>query len=643
MKESEAQETQQAQLLEALAKYGRNLHSFMVLEPGLSVWSKNEARIAYADRGGYWVAVGGPLCAAEDTLLVARAFRESARKAGRKVVFFGVTRPLVERLEHDFDSLLVGLAAVWNPAEWQQVVAGSGKLRNRLSKAKRSGIVVRLIDSNEVAEGTPLRHRFVEIVDAWADRKALPPMGFMVTLELFQHAERRRYFVVESGGIVHGFAVCVPIYGRNGWLLEDMMMQPEAPGGCGESLVDAVMCRLRDEGAEVVSLGMVALAGLDAEQNPKNHRFLTALLRVCARTMGRLYNWEGLYRFRDKMKPSAWEPVYIVAGGKVSFLTIRAILMAFANGWVPLFAVRALGKWTRQRFRRRTIAPSETASTASRKPIMDVPILLLAIACHAAMVLAVVGVFRGWLPGWLAVGIGFLAAFAGFTPVHEAVHGNVSRLPALNAVIGHSCSALLLGAFRPYCFLHREHHVHTNVAADDPDLWCGAGPKWALPLRWLTQDIGYLRYYFSRWATRPRLERANLVLCGSFYIVIAVGAGMLSPPLLLALLLGWMLPARLALLALAATFSWLPHAPHHSTDAYQATSVRSSPWLTWFLLGQNFHLVHHIDPSKPFYRLPGIWKRTRQDFIERGAIDHTRLHPVGKTRQLKTSRHDSKK
>ncbi|WP_309707702.1 phosphatidylglycerol lysyltransferase domain-containing protein, partial [Armatimonas sp.] len=107
MRESEPQ---QARLLEALAKYGRNLHSFMVLEPGLSVWSKDDAMIAYTDRGGYWVAVGGPLCASEETLAVASAFRDSARKKGRKVVFFGVTRPLVERLNSSFDSLLVGLA-----------------------------------------------------------------------------------------------------------------------------------------------------------------------------------------------------------------------------------------------------------------------------------------------------------------------------------------------------------------------------------------------------------------------------------------------------------------------------------------------------------------------------------------------------
>jgi len=104
-------------------------------------------------------------------------------------------------------------------------------------------------------------------------------MGFMVTLELFQHSELRRYFVVESDGTVQGFAVCVPIFGRKGWLLEDMIMRPTAPSGSSEALVDAVMRRLCDEGAQVVSLGMVALAGLDAGESRGRHPILTWMLR----------------------------------------------------------------------------------------------------------------------------------------------------------------------------------------------------------------------------------------------------------------------------------------------------------------------------------------------------------------------------
>ncbi len=336
-------------LLDLLERYGRNLHSFMVLEPGLSVWRADDAAIAYARRGGYWVAVGGPLCATERLHEVACAFRQAAAAYGCRVVFFGVTQPLVDRLsETDFDSMQVGLAPQWHPAQWQQVVAKARKLRNRLSKARRDGINVRMLNPDEVTMDAPMGKQFRAIADEWANSKALPPMGFMVTIELFQHAVRRRYFVAEHAGQVCGFAVCIPVYGRNGWLLEDMILRPTAPAGCSEALVDVVMRRLADEHAEFVSLGMVALAGINSSANETNHRWLARLLRVCSHTMGWLYNFDGLYRFRNKMQPTAWEPIFVVAGDRINFFTIRAILMAFAQGWVPRFGIRVLGHWMKR-------------------------------------------------------------------------------------------------------------------------------------------------------------------------------------------------------------------------------------------------------------------------------------------------------
>lgn len=616
-----AAESQRTRLLELLEKYGRNLHSFMILEPGLSLWFTDDAAVAYSQKGGYWVAVGSPLCAPERTLEVCRAFRDAAQAARCKVVFFAVTEAFVNRVHGEsFDALRVGMVATWDPTQWPAVLRASEKLRNRLSKAKRSGVSVRAVSDAEVAQGSDLRQQLVEIVDGWANQKALPAMGFMVTVELFQHAERRRYFVVESDGVIHGFAVCVPIYGQNGWLLEDMMMRPDAPPGCGESLVDSVMQHLANDGAQVVSLGMVALAGLDAGDHRSQHPYLTGLLRSCGKTMGWLYNFEGLYRFRNKMKPSAWHPVYIVSSGRVTFFTIRAILMAFAEGWVPRFAFRVVGRWARKWYQRGT--GSHVQATPRRKPWIDAPIVTLALVCVMATTFAVLGARYAWWPWWFSIGLGFLGAFAGFTPVHEAVHTNVSQWRPLNAAVGHLCALLLTGAFRPYCFLHREHHLHTNARSEDPDFWCGEGPRWLLPLRWFTQDIGYLKFYFQRWSSRPLVERAELLFCSALYVGLAIATLAVDWRWCYAILMGWFVPARLALFALAATFSWLPHHPHEETNPYLATSVRSKSWLTWLLLGQNYHLVHHLDPSLPFYRLQRQWREHRAQYSAHGAIDH---------------------
>ncbi len=332
-------------------------------------------------------------------------------------------------------------------------------------------------------------------------------MGFMVTLELFQHAERRRYFVAECEGQVCGFAVCIPVYGRKGWLVEDMIIAPNAPSGCSEALIDAAMRHLAHEQADYIGLGMVALAGLDNNTGPVDHYWLSALLRVCSRTMGWLYNFEGLYRFRNKMQPTFWEPIYIVAGSKISFLTIRAILMAFAQGWVPRFGMRVVGHWIRHRL------PTGQRLTQlikpSPKPVLDWRIAGLAVICVLAVAFAVVGM--GW-GGISVVGgsVGYARCLCGFHADPRSCAWQCIALSTNQSWRGPSMFAVVDGAFRPYVYLHTEHHLHTNDAVADPDVWCGQGPKWILPLRWATQDIGYLRFYFQHWTERPWLEARRL-------------------------------------------------------------------------------------------------------------------------------------
>ncbi len=67
-------------------------------------------------------------------------------------------------------------------------------------------------------------------------------------------------------------------------------------------------------------LGSSGACGLK-EGTSTEHAWLAAFLRFCSRTMGWLYNFEGLYRFRNKMQPAFWEPIYIVAGSPISFFT----------------------------------------------------------------------------------------------------------------------------------------------------------------------------------------------------------------------------------------------------------------------------------------------------------------------------------
>ena len=60
-------------------------------------------------------------------------------------------------------------------------------------------------------------------------------------------------------------------------------------------------------------------------------------------------------------------------------------------------------------------------------------------------------------------------------------------------------------------------------------------------------------------------------------------------------------------------FVYLPHVPFISTakeNRYRASSNRiGQEWLlTPIMTFQNYHLVHHLYPQAPFYRMIRLWK-----------------------------------
>ena len=77
-------------------------------------------------------------------------------------------------------------------------------------------------------------------------------------------------------------------------------------------------------------------------------------------------------------------------------------------------------------------------------------------------------------------------------------------------------------------------------------------------------------------------------------------------------LLLFLLSTRITALFLAIAFDFLPQYPHQAKaeeQPYQSTSNRvGMEWImTPLLIFQNYHLVHHLYPKVPFYRLLRVW------------------------------------
>lgn len=276
---------------------------------------------------------------------------------------------------------------------------------------------------------------------------------------------------------------------------------------------------------------------------------------------------------------------------------------------------------------------SEDEAAAVRRGVPDPGIALPAVAWPTVALFVVA--LAAWVgatavalsagPWWWPATVPVHAAvtFLMFTVLHESAHHAAGRLGWVNAVLGRASVPFVAAwtTFPVFRYLHVEHHRHTNEdVLSDPDAWVEGGPAWQRPLRWLAIDAWYVRFYVSRVRVRPRGELAGelatlLAVVAGAALAVGTGHG-------LELVVVYLLPQRLGLGVLAWWFDWLPHHDLGVTgreDRFRATRVRvGREWyMTPVMLYQNYHLVHHIHPTIPFYRYVAAWEGTREDYLAR--------------------------
>lgn len=245
-----------------------------------------------------------------------------------------------------------------------------------------------------------------------------------------------------------------------------------------------------------------------------------------------------------------------------------------------------------------------------RRPEIAAPTIVLAAIVLVGHALTWTLALKGHMV--LALITGSIVAYTSFTPLHDATHRAVGRAPWLSGVVGRLMAPLLFGSFPAFRFVHLSHHKHTNDGAHDPDHYSARGNKLLLPLRWATQDLYYYAFIGRHWSTRTKAERVELV--GMLVVQLAILATLVVSGHGWAALVAWVIPSRVAIVALAFAFDYLPHIPHDipaRVDRERATRNIPSFALQLVFLNQNLHKVHHHFPGVPFYAYARIYRHER--------------------------------
>jgi phosphatidylglycerol lysyltransferase len=305
--------TTPAQAREVILRHGYNTNAYVtLLPPPFSFFAAPgiDGVIPYQRYGRVWLCGGDPTCAPADIVPLTAAFRRAAQREGMTIAFLPATPRatdlLVNRL--GFDHVKIGEDNFYDLQAWSAQGKRMKHIRANINRAAREGVTVRLCPPDALT--AEIRAQVQAVIDSWLTTRGMAALSFLLGIHPFERMEDRRLFLAWHAGRVVGFLACSPIPARNGWYLEDIIRDDDAPVGVTELLFAETVAALRAEGASCGTLGMAALADCGPDRQPAGHPLAGWAFQQIYTHLNNFYHFQSLRFYKEKFGPAFTEPTF---------------------------------------------------------------------------------------------------------------------------------------------------------------------------------------------------------------------------------------------------------------------------------------------------------------------------------------------
>jgi lysylphosphatidylglycerol synthetase-like protein (DUF2156 family) len=319
--------------LDVLLRHGENPSGFLALNDGTQRMRVDgiDGFVAYRAAGRrHLIQLGGVFAAKEDQDELLDHFLHLAHRERKKVVSVQLQRDDADRYAaRGFTVNQFGASYAVSLNEFSLAGKAHMRLRNKISRARRSGLVVREVGPEPPAD-------VVAQLDA-VDRTWLRGKGRHVKELRFMVGERsgpgtpwRRLFVAaDEAGEVTAYVTFAPVGGgRPGWLHDLSRRSPAATPGTMELIVATAIDAFKAEGVRFLHFGLTPFTGLDRqhELERSSSRAAAGAVRFLAAHGRAVYPAADQLAYKMKWSPDVITPEYIAFSGAVSIRAIWSLL-----------------------------------------------------------------------------------------------------------------------------------------------------------------------------------------------------------------------------------------------------------------------------------------------------------------------------
>ena len=306
---------EKARARELVKKYGQNSTSYLVLENDKTLFFGKDVEgvIGYGIVGGVVVALGDPVCAAEDFTCLLSEFKAFCLAHSYQCVFMSTTDAFLEVCTLlGYGHVKCGEEARFALDDYQLAGGKMAKLRAQINHANKAGLTTFEYKPNEQRDSA-LEKEIAAVSEQWMQGKKSGELGFTVGgIGLEEPMDRRYFYARDEQGQVAAFNVFTPFTG--GYMADVTRRATDAPGGATEKLTYDGFMVFRDEGIRWGSMGLAPLANV-REEGIKDSTTVKLLEFIYEKCNG-FYGFRDLHHAKEKYSPTVWAPGYFVFSGK---------------------------------------------------------------------------------------------------------------------------------------------------------------------------------------------------------------------------------------------------------------------------------------------------------------------------------------
>jgi len=264
-----------------------------------------------------------------------------------------------------------------------------------------------------------------------------------------------------------------------------------------------------------------------------------------------------------------------------------------------------------------------------RLPKVEWPTLLLVVGCYGLYALGTVWAAHLWLPLGMALTIVAIALHSSLS--HEVLHGH----PFENKLLNTALVFPAIGVFVPYLRFkdtHLDHHLDSRLTDpyDDPESNYLYAEDWQALTKWRQTVLLFNNTLVGRLLVGPLVGQVCFMACDLRAIATGdrrVLAGWVWHVPAVMVVIWWMrafgalpiwsyLICAYAALSILKIRTFLEHQAHERARGRTVIIEDRGP-LAWIFLNNNLHVVHHMHPKMPWYRLPELFRSNRERYLSR--------------------------